>query len=114
MAEETEVTNEATLANSLCKQLAETLTAWDRDRREAEKSQTLYLKTNIEALLQGNADIKKDTGDIAGRMDKIEELVDRHDTAIQKLERYASIENTAIRIALAVIIAVGVMYFFIR
>lgn len=108
MSEDISTTDKQALADSICKQLSEVLTAWDKERLSVVDKQNKYLSFNIDAILQGQKDIKKDTKNIEDRMVKIEELAGLHNTAIERLKRYSNIENTAIRILIAVVIAVAV------
>lgn len=85
------ISAEKKIADYICEQLAEVLI--ERDNK---------LNGTLE-------DILKSQKTIQDKMEEISILVTKHDAAIVKLERYASIENTIIRISIAVLLAIGVI-----
>lgn len=90
------------LADEICGKVAEVLKPFYTRFENHEK----YLKNNITAIIQGQSDQKEVTEAMRKELKDIKELVGTHGEDIQKLKRYANIENTIIRIFIAAVLAV--------
>jgi predicted nucleic acid-binding Zn-ribbon protein len=102
------------LADSICKQLAQTLIEYQTGFNKSIENLHDDLKISLSDIRNNLSDVKNDVkgiknkiDDINDRLENVEKILEGHDSDILKLKRYSSIENTIIRITIAVAIAVA-------